>query len=104
MRITITALLLVVCFLAGVILGMSNNQVAGEDRAGLQANGEQMAEDQEEPKQVIIYPSDHQQIDQTQPANVMEKIAFFLETFVKGFYEIVVNVLSAISEQFFAGN
>ena len=103
MRFTITVLLLVVCFLAGVIMGMNNNQVAYESGARAQVNGEDVIEaeeKQEETKQVIVYPEEHHRMDQTQPVNVMEKIAFFLESCVKGFYEIIVNILSAISEQF----
>lgn len=105
MRWLLTLLLIIVFFLAGVVYGMSSNQMAGEQLPVIEveetAEREIEMEPPREPEQLVFYPSAYEQAEQKERVHITEKAANLLEACVKGFYELIVTVLSAFSERFF---
>ena len=94
-------LLLVVVFLTGMLIGMDKKEV-------LQANDlsseEHIAEQTENIIEWEVYEEqpviEEQMLAFEPPEHTTQKIATLLETGVKGFYEVVVDILYQITSLF----
>ncbi|GAA0602064.1 hypothetical protein GCM10009001_18660 [Virgibacillus siamensis] len=90
MRSILVLLLLVVFFLTGLVLGM--------DRGGETDMRQEDTVKQKQLKDVQVVKVNQRTTDEKvlkaeQPPNLTQKIASFLESTVKGFYNIVVDVI-----------
>jgi len=106
MRIATTILLLAVFFLAGMVYGLERDTTADENQNIKVIETEKIEERAEKVEQteedLTVYPSVHDQLDELdKPVYFTEKLASMLEIGVKGFYEGIVKLLYAFSEQFF---
>jgi hypothetical protein len=100
-RFLITLLLIAVFFLGGMLLGVDRGQPADGDL------------EKSEVKEVIVTDTDiddgqasEQTVQETpvdidEPSHFTQKVASFLETVLKGFYEMVVMIFYQFAEQFF---
>lgn len=106
-RAFVVLLLLAVFFLSGTLYGMDRGDVAANDEAvsSVETSGQQ-----EKSSEAAIKTNDADKINNMEqislaeankPVHFTEKIASFLEGAVKGFYEVVVEILYQISALFF---
>ncbi|UJL44890.1 hypothetical protein KFZ58_10665 [Virgibacillus sp. NKC19-16] len=93
----IVILLLAVFFLTGMLYGMDNDDTAIND----ESEGSDQAVVIEEEEIETIESSSIDVMDRQEPVHFVQKAASFLETFVKGFYELVVQGLYQVSQLFF---
>ncbi|WP_174613861.1 hypothetical protein [Virgibacillus ihumii] len=98
MRSILVLLLLVVFFLTGLVLGM--------DRGGETGKQQENTVKQEQMKDVQVITVNQQTTDEKvlkaeQPPNLTQKTASFLESTVKGFYNIVVDIIYGFIHVFF---
>lgn len=97
-RSVIYLLLLIIVFLSGMLLGI--------DREGEIISDEMMRQDITSPPAQVTATSDQEEIPNyvldidTNP-HFTQKMASFLETGIKAFYEIIVEILYQISRMFF---
>lgn len=101
MRFIFTILLLIIFFLAGAVYGMNsaNNVSTANLEETIQSEDVNVTEEKQ--KEIVVYPSAYEQVEEDQPMSITESIASGLEAIVSTFYDGVVHVLYAISEQFF---
>ncbi|MBY7143333.1 hypothetical protein KFZ56_09730 [Virgibacillus sp. NKC19-3] len=90
----IVILLLAVFFLTGMLYGMDNKNTAVNDES------DQTVVIEEEEVETVE-PSSTDVMDRQEPVHFIQKAASFLEVGVKGFYEVVVQLLYQISQLFF---
>lgn len=102
MRTLIIFLLLAVCFLGGVVFGMDRDSFADEDEHAPIEENKEIVDMTEEQEEIPVESSVHQQAAALdEPVYFTQKLASFLGSAVRGFYEGIVQVLYFISEQFF---
>lgn len=101
MRSFIVLLLLIVVFLTGMLIGMERKEDIFANHLLPKVNHMEQPENITE-SEVYEEPLliEEQMIDFDVPAQTTQKMATFLEAGVKGFYEIVVEVLFQISSLF----
>lgn len=103
----IVILLLAVFFLSGTLYGMDHSKgVEDEDVLPSMEASDNQRESAETMSETVEL-EEQEKIEQTRlaqasgPQHFTEKMANFLETAVKGFYEVVVEILYQISALFF---
>lgn len=101
MRSFIVLLLLTVVFLSGMLIGMDRKEESHANNIPSEMNVIEQTDnlaygDGYEEQPVIV----EQIIEIEGPAQTTQKIASFLEAGVKGFYEIIVEVLFQVSSLF----
>lgn len=96
----IVILLLAVFFLTGMLYGMDNNDIAINDESGQSGSPDQAVVIEEE-VETIESTSSIDVMDRQEPVHFIQKAASFLEAGVKGFYEVVVQILYQVSQLFF---
>lgn len=94
MRMFTILLLLIIVFLTGMIIGIDREQQSMGILDGSMIEFEEVKEDE-------IVLTEHLEEDTDSPLHVTQKTAIFLEKGVKGFYEVVVEVLYQFSTLFF---
>lgn len=100
-RFFITLLLVAVFFLGGVLLGIDRGQLADDDHAEGEVKEvivtDTEIDDDRSPEQTV----QEAPVDIDEPNHFTQKVASFLGTVLKGFYEMVVMIFYQIAEQFF---
>ncbi|WP_077327080.1 hypothetical protein [Virgibacillus siamensis] len=100
MRSMLVLLLLVVFFLTGLVLGMDR----GQKETGLQEK-DSVRKESVEHVQVTTVPkkreTDKEVIKAEPPETLAQKTASFMENSVKGFYNVVVELLYSFVRVFF---
>lgn len=103
-------LLLIVVFLGGMLLGIDREKSAGLNEIDLPNHTESPIADHQEKsavekddnleKEVILVDNSNNGQVVASPEHATQKIASFLETGVKGFYEVVVEILYHVTSLF----
>lgn len=101
MRTLVIFLSLVLFFLTGLIIGVDRSNQENGDHAHVDEAAEQTAEIEE--NQVIIEQHEEGEgvNELEKPEHFTQKTASFLESGVKGFYELVVGVTYQLVQVFF---
>lgn len=114
MRTLVVLLLLIVCFLGGALFGINKNELSmftkadGEvgviEHTAVQERQDETNSNKANEDAPSVEQQDHIQatvpgIDG--PENTTQKTASMLETVIKGFYDLVVEILYQFSEVFF---
>ncbi|MEN2465033.1 hypothetical protein [Ornithinibacillus sp. FSL M8-0202] len=102
-------LLLVICFLVGAIVGVDHTgkQVPATDtRTGsevVEASSQiqQTTNDKSENPEIVNQTTITEELSVSNPDQLSQKTASFLEVVVQGFYDLVVEILYQISQLFF---
>jgi len=101
MRSFIVLLLLIVVFLSGMLIGMDKKESSLVNHLPIEGNvieqADWLSESGAYEKQLIV---EEEMIEFDFPEQNTQKIAMFLEAGVKGFYEVVVDILFEISSLF----
>lgn len=98
----VVLLLLIVVFLTGMLIGIDREQNTYIKNVPAEFNVSESTEhiahwDVEDEEQFIV---EEQTLNTKQPEQATQKVASFLEAGVKGFYEIIVEVLYQVSSLF----
>lgn len=96
----IVILLLAVFFLTGMLYGMDNNDIAIKEESGQSEELDQTVGLEEEQVETVE-TSSIDVMERAEPVHFVQKAASFLEAGVKGFYEVVVQILYQVSQLFF---
>ncbi|WP_163970053.1 hypothetical protein [Oceanobacillus halotolerans] len=104
----IVILLLAVFFLSGMVFGMGQeNQYAEENQEEIIPPYEQESQAISDEQQLVEQPTKEDvtntvgAIEVEEPTHFTQKMATFLETAVKGFYEAIVQIMYQVSQLFF---
>ncbi|WP_121615065.1 hypothetical protein [Virgibacillus halodenitrificans] len=108
-RSIIVLLLFAIFFLTGTLYGMDHAQpMEGEGEREIQNNAVETKKTKKEHEantQEVIYQNPKavstEQVDVAEPVSFVQKAAAFLEAVVKGFYEVLVQLLYQVSKLFF---
>lgn len=96
-RFLMAALLLAIFFLVGALYGMDRSVVSGTGQGS--AEVPELEAQQEEPE-ITEEPVIAAPVEMEGPVPFTQKAASLLETVVKGFYEVIVEILFQISQVF----
>lgn len=102
-RLITSSLILIIIFLMGMVFGMNQESMSSETQSPL---SEATHFEEEEEEEVIIVNESPEQEEEDMEENasalsMTQKTASVLEMGVKGFYEMVVDVLYQIAQLFF---
>ncbi|AIF45387.1 hypothetical protein [Virgibacillus sp. SK37] len=108
-RSIIVLLLFAIFFLTGTLYGMDHAQpMAGKEEGEVQTNKVESKEikNEKEPKKQKEESQDPivvsaENVDVAEPVSFVQKTAALLEAVVKGFYEVLVQLLYQVSKLFF---
>ncbi|HLR41027.1 MAG TPA: hypothetical protein VK091_05080 [Virgibacillus sp.] len=105
LRSFIVFLMLIVVFLGGMLVGIDRGQIAvnHDDKQEVEISAEQNENMQKKDSERIVEveKNDEYLTDSDEPMHLTQKTASLLEAGVKGFYEVVVQMLYQISQLFY---
>jgi len=105
LRSFIVFLMLIVVFLGGMLVGIDRGQIVvnHDDKQEVDISAEQNENKQTEDKKRIVKVEENDEYltDSDEPMHLTQKTASLLEAGVKGFYEVVVQILYQISQLFY---
>ncbi|WP_284140453.1 MULTISPECIES: hypothetical protein [unclassified Virgibacillus] len=104
MRSFVVLLLLVICFLGGMLVGMDKINEVGNAQLneGVTKDAQdEMVEPTKEESDIVTQQVNTVSVDDRLPTHFTQKTAAFLEKSVNHFYEAVVNILYQITQLFF---
>lgn len=99
-------LLLVVCFLIGTIVGIDRSEQTGppaeiaEETVDVSSGISQTAQTENQDTEIVDSETVAQELSQMNQDHLSQKTASFIEVIVKGFYDIVVEIMYQISQLF----
>ncbi|MEC5422200.1 hypothetical protein QGM71_01665 [Virgibacillus sp. C22-A2] len=95
----VVLLLLAVFFLTGVLYGMDRGEISLHDEATKEV---ELVESQElASTQMVLVEQELDNHNMEEAEHFTQKTASFLEAGVKGFYEVIVQILYQVSQLFF---
>ncbi|GAB3050716.1 hypothetical protein [Virgibacillus ainsalahensis] len=97
----IVILLLAVFFLTGMVYGIERDDLAGKDETIEEIEEKEQMVEETEQIETVDQAVSQEALEMEGKVHFTQKAASLLETVVKGFYEMVVQMLYQISQLFF---